>query len=89
MRTCKYHGRKVHRGEAGWYRCLWLKKAHRPSECKKCGWIGHDGQLGKLRTLLGDGYYLGKCPDCGAENHAFTVENIVALEGFEVVEVGQ
>jgi hypothetical protein len=58
-------------------------------KCEKCGWIGHDGQLGKLRTLLGDGYYPGKCPACGAENHAFTVANIVTLEGFEVVEVGQ
>lgn len=55
--------------------------------CKKCGWTGHTGQLGKLRTLIGDGYYPGKCPACGAENSAFLPQNIETLEGFEVVRL--
>jgi len=33
MRTCKFHGRKIHRGESGWYRCLNKAKRNRPSSC--------------------------------------------------------
>lgn len=34
----------------------------------KCGWEGHEGEMGRLPTLMGDGHYPGKCPQCGAEN---------------------
>jgi hypothetical protein len=34
----------------------------------ECGWDGHEGEMGALRTLFGDGFYPGKCPACGLEN---------------------
>lgn len=44
----------------------WKKWARRT--CTACKWTGNEGQLGELRTLMGDGHYRGKCPSCGAEN---------------------
>jgi hypothetical protein len=35
----------------------------------KCGWEGHEGELGKLPTLMGRGHYPGKCPSCKVEHH--------------------
>jgi hypothetical protein len=55
--------------------------------CKQCEWSGHDGQLGKLRTLMGDGDYPGKCPSCGAERRLFGPDPFERLDGFEIVEV--
>ena len=54
--------------------------------CKKCEWSGHDGQLGKLRTLMGDGYYHGKCPSCGVERRPLGPDPFERLDGFDVVE---
>jgi len=54
--------------------------------CKKCEWSGHEGQLGKLRTVMGDGYYQGKCPNCGAERHFMGPDPFEHLDGFDVVE---
>lgn len=54
--------------------------------CKRCGWRGHDGQLGKLRTLMGDGYYPGKCPSCGAERRPLGPDPFERLDGFVVAE---
>lgn len=51
----------------------------------KCGWTGHEGEMGKLPTLLGDGYYPGKCPACGAENR-FLCSEIKKSEGFTLVQ---
>ncbi len=48
-----------------WIRCF-------KATCKKCEWIGHEGQLGWLRTLMGESYYRGKCPGCGACNEFMT-----------------
>lgn len=57
--------------------------------CKRCEWTGHDGQLGKLRTLMGDGYYPGKCPSCGVERRPLGEDPFERLDGFDVVaEVG-
>lgn len=39
--------------------------------CKGCGWTGHELEMGELPTLMGDGYYRGKCPKCPAENRIF------------------
>lgn len=50
-----------------------------------CGWTGHEGQMGKLQTLMGNGYYPGKCPNCKAENLLFSRE-IKKADGFVVVE---
>jgi hypothetical protein len=54
--------------------------------CKNCKWIGHEGQLGKLRTLMGDGDYPGKCPSCGAERRFMGPNPFERLDGFDVVE---
>ena len=54
--------------------------------CKKCEWSGHDGQLGKLRTLMNDGWYQGKCPSCGAESKPFGPDPFERIDGFDVVE---
>ena len=54
--------------------------------CSKCGWEGHEGQMGKLRTLFGNGYYRGQCPQCGAKNEFGTLL-IKKAEGFTLVEV--
>lgn len=39
---------------------------HDNRHCKKCGWTGHEGQMRYERTLMGDGTFPSKCPDCGA-----------------------
>jgi hypothetical protein len=54
--------------------------------CKKCEWAGHEGQLGKLRTLMGDGWYQGKCPSCGAERRFMGPDPFEKLDGFDVVQ---
>lgn len=53
--------------------------------CKHCNWAGHDGELGKLRVLMGDGYYPGKCPSCGVERRPFGLDPFERLDGFDVV----
>jgi len=59
-------------------------KRWRRHECTKCGWQGHEGDLGKLRTLLSDGYYRGQCPKCPAKNE-FMSHPIKMIDGFDVV----
>lgn len=54
--------------------------------CKKCEWSGHEGQLGKLRTLMNDGWYPGTCPSCGVERRPLGVDPFERLYGFDVVE---
>lgn len=34
--------------------------------CTKCGWTGHEGQMGRDRTVMGDGWVPSFCPVCGA-----------------------
>lgn len=53
--------------------------------CTKCGWSGHEGQMGKLRALI-SGYYRGKCPSCGVERTAFGPDPFERVDGFDVVE---
>lgn len=53
--------------------------------CTKCEWEGHEGQMGLLSTVMGDGRYRGSCPSCGAQNTLFNT--VVELrDGHEVVE---
>lgn len=52
--------------------------------CPRCEWTGHRRQLGKLRTLMGDGFYFGKCPGCGHEA-AFPGEQFKHTDGFTMV----
>lgn len=40
-------------------------------ECFGCKSLIYESELGKLRTIMGDGYYPGKCPKCGAESQLF------------------
>ncbi len=54
--------------------------------CRKCEWTGHEGQLGKLRTVMGDGDYPGRCPSCGAERRLLGPDPFEKLDGFDVVE---
>lgn len=36
-------------------------------ECNHCGWEGHEGLVGPVRTMFGDGFYPGICPGCFSE----------------------
>lgn len=40
-------------------------------KCLKCGWVGGEDEMGWLPTLMGDGRYAGKCPQCGNESRPF------------------
>lgn len=44
------------------------RSKHRRYRCTVCEWRGHEGQMGRSRTLIGDGTYPSTCPSCGAEN---------------------
>lgn len=55
-------------------------------ECTKCGWTGHEGEMGRDPTMMGDGYYPAKCPECGAENKLFTTD-IKRAKGTTVIRV--
>lgn len=61
-------------------------KAFDRRKCKKCGWTGHEGQMGRLQCWIGEGTYAGKCPTCGAESSLFNMA-FEHVEGREVVEV--
>ncbi len=54
-------------------------------ECPECAWQGHEGEMGRLRTLMGDGTYPGKCPQCGFESH-FIGKQFNTLDGFVVLD---
>lgn len=48
------------------------------AHCEQCGWDGHEGQMIKLRTLMGDGWYAGECPKCHAKNLPLA-RNVITL----------
>lgn len=58
---------------------------HNNRRCTKCGWTGHEGQMGRLPTLMGDGSFPALCPECGAGGHFSRV--VEFAEGFVVVEL--
>src|SRR5690606_2734789 len=63
-------------------------RRHQNRRCTKCGWSGHEGEMRRLRTLLGDGSYPGGCPNCDAAN-VFLAGNVIErLDGFTIVEDG-
>lgn len=63
-------------------------RRHDRRRCTRCGWEGHEGEMGRLRTLMGDGTYPGICPGCGAEQPPLSFERVFeSAEGFAVVEV--
>ena len=59
-------------------------KRYRNRKCK-CGWMGHEGQMTKKRTMMGDGYYPAGCPECGLENSLFSTNNIELAKGYALV----
>jgi hypothetical protein len=61
-----------------------IYKRHPRRECPECHWQGHEGEMGHLRTFMGDGTYPGKCPACGYESGPFKAL-FKTLEGFVVV----
>ncbi|MEW6670046.1 MAG: hypothetical protein AB1512_32955, partial [Thermodesulfobacteriota bacterium] len=56
--------------------------------CMACGWVGHEGQMGKLPCLM-RGEYPGVCPGCGARNEVFGKRAVEFDKGFEVVPAKQ
>ena len=61
-------------------------KKYPNKHCTQCGWGGHEGEMIKAPTLMGDGFYPAKCPKCKAENMLFSTE-VVSRDGFTIVEV--
>lgn len=55
--------------------------------CKKCGWTGLESEMGKSRTLMGDGYYPSTCPNCKAENRPMGNTYVESTGKWEVVNV--
>lgn len=60
----------------------WIK--HRNRHCNVCGWDGHEGEMARRRTLMGDGTYAAVCPSCKAET-GFLDHKIEVTGGFVVV----
>lgn len=59
---------------------------HPNRRCTKCGWEGHEGQMGRQRTIMGDGSYPATCPACGAGSEMFS-RDIATADGFTIAEV--
>ncbi len=56
--------------------------------CKACGWVGHEGQMGPVRTLFGDGNFPGVCPACAYRTVPLNSSVDFPIEpGFDVAEV--
>lgn len=53
--------------------------------CKKCGWEGHEGQMRRRNTLMGEGTYPAGCPECDAANLFLCGTEVELLDGFELV----
>lgn len=65
-------------------KCRW--KFNKNRRCTKCCWEGHEGEMGKERTLMGDGYYPAYCPNCKAGGGLFN-RDIDTREGFTITEL--
>jgi hypothetical protein len=63
---------------------LWER--HENRECTKCGWVGHEGEMGRRRTLMGDGTFPSSCPSCKAFND-IGVTVVKSVDGFVVAPV--
>lgn len=62
-----------------WYQCR---------RCTKCGWEGHEGEMRRRPTLMGDGTYPAGCPSCDAENLVFGESFVEMVAGFALVADG-
>lgn len=45
-------------------------KRYDKAHCSACGWVGHEGEMGRSRCVL-EGTYPSTCPKCGARNGLF------------------
>lgn len=63
----------------------WVKDPHR--ECQACGWTGGESEMGKRRTMFGDGWYPAECPSCGEANVGLGRTVIKTVDGFTMREV--
>jgi hypothetical protein len=55
--------------------------------CTQCGWTGHEGQMRRGRTVMGDGTYPAGCPECPAANLPLGRSLVEVADGFTMVEV--
>lgn len=62
----------------------WVRYDNR--KCSKCGWEGHEGEMGRLPVMMGRGTYPGECPQCHAQNLPMGHTIIKVQDGFQVVE---
>lgn len=64
-------------------------KRYQNRRCTKCGWAGHEGQMLRELTIMGDGHYPAGCPECKVKN-LFLGQVFVKTEpGYTVVPVQQ
>jgi hypothetical protein len=64
----------------------WIRYDRR--QCKKCGWVGHEGRMRWRLTMMGDGYFPGGCPECDAGSGLFEHDIDFLTGEFDVVEYG-
>ena len=57
-------------------------KRNRNHLCTKCGWTGHEGEMRRTQTLVGDVDYPSGCPNCAAENRFFGPTEVKIVDGF-------
>lgn len=58
---------------------------HNKKRCKSCGWVGHEGEMKRGRTLMNDSWYPAGCPKCPASN-TFGKTSVETIDGFVIVE---
>lgn len=63
------------------------QKRYRNRECGKCGWTGHEGQMGRSPGLMGPGSYPSTCPKCKTMNAIFGGDVVKLADGY-TVEIG-
>lgn len=73
------------------YPAYWTEAPHRyrrfeNKTCKSCGWEGHEGEMRKARTLMGDGWYPAGCPNCPASNGPLGPWPIERRDGYTIVD---
>jgi rubrerythrin len=60
-------------------------KRYKNRRCSKCKWKGHEGEMGKKSTVLGDGSYPATCPKCEAGGNFFS-NDIETIDGWSLVK---
>ena len=53
--------------------------------CTECGWEGHEGQMIREQTVLGDGTYPAGCPSCRASNRFLGRTLVEIVDGYTVL----